>query len=140
MSVMRNLLWVDCSAAALAGVTVLTLSGWLNGLYLLPRGLLLFTGAVNVLYAAYSFSLTIRTERPRSRINLLVFANLAWSVVCMGLAAAFADSATLFGVGHLVGEAAFVGGLAGLEWRWRESLTTVQREVGNEVPDPGVWR
>jgi hypothetical protein len=121
---MRNLLWVDCTAGALAGVAVLMLSGWLGGLYALPRGLLLFTGAVNVLYASYSFTLAIRSTRPKSLILLLVFANLAWAVVCLGLAVVFAGSATLFGVGHLVGEAVFVGGLAGLEWRWRERLLT----------------
>lgn len=121
---MRNLLWVDCTAAALAGVAVLTLGGWLSGLYALPRGLLLFTGAVNVLYASYSFALATRSERPRSMINLLVFANLTWTMVCLGLAVAFAGAATLFGTGHLVGEAAFVGGLAGLEWRWRDQLLT----------------
>lgn len=37
----------------------------------------------------------------------------------------FAGSASPFGLGHLVGEAIFVGGLAGLvEWRWREQLLT----------------
>lgn len=121
---MRNLLWVDCIAGALAGAAVLMLSGWLGSLYALPRGLLLFTGAVNVLYACYSFTLATRSQRPRPLILLLVFANLAWAVVCLGLAVAFAGSATLFGVGHLVGEAVFVGGLAGLEWRWRERLLT----------------
>ncbi len=121
---MKNLLWVDCIAAALAGVTVLLLSGWLSSLHALPRGLLLFIGAVNLLYASYSFSLAARSRRPRSWINLLVFANLAWTVVCLGLAVVFAGSATPFGIGHLVGEAIFVGGLASLEWRWREQLLT----------------
>lgn len=119
------LLWIDCAAAALAGVTVLMLSGWLSSLSALPRGLLLFMGAVNMLYASYSFALATRSRRPRLLINLLVFANLAWSVVCLGLALAFAGSVTSFGLGHLVGEAVFVGGLAGLEWRWRNQLLTV---------------
>lgn len=118
----RNLLWVDCSAGALAGVAMLTFSEWLGNVYALPRGLLLLMGVVNVLYASYSFALATRRRRPRALINLLVFANLAWAVVCLGLAVAFAGSAMLFGLGHLVGEAVFVGGLAGLEWRWREQL------------------
>lgn len=123
---MKNLLWVDCSAAALAGVAVLTLSGWLSSLYALPRGLLLLMGAVNVLYASYSFTLAARSRRPRSWINLLVFANLAWALVCLGLAWVFAGSATLFGIGHLAGEAAFVGGLGSLEWRWRQQLLAAE--------------
>jgi hypothetical protein len=124
MRVIKNLLWVDCCAAALAGVTVLLFSGWLSGLHALPRGLLLFTGAVNLLYACYSFALATRSNRPRLFINLLVFANLAWAVVCFGLAIGFGGSATFFGVGHLIGEAVFVGGLASLEWRWRDQLIT----------------
>lgn len=121
---MRNLLWVDCTAGALAGAAVLVLSGWLSTLHALPRELLLFTGAVNLLYACYSFSLARRPRRPRALILLLVFANLGWAAVCLGLAATFAGSASAFGMVHLVGEALFVGGLAALEWRWREQLLT----------------
>jgi hypothetical protein len=117
-----NVLWADCTAAALAGVAVLALSGWLAELHALPQELLLFIGAVNLAYACYSFSLAIRSRRPKWSIHLLVFANVCWTVVCLALAVVFAGSATVFGLGHLVGEAAFVGGLAGLEWRWREGL------------------
>lgn len=123
---MRNLLWVDCIAGALAGVVVLALSGWLSGVHGLPRELLLFNGAVNLLYASYSFSLARRQTRPRSLIGLLAFANLAWAVVCLWLAGRFAGSATVFGIGHLLGEAIFVGGLGALEWRWRERLLVRQ--------------
>jgi hypothetical protein len=121
---MKNLLWADCIAGALAGVMVLMLSGWLSGLHGLPRELLLVNGAVNLLYASYSFSLARRLHRPRALINLLVFANLAWAVACLGLVGVFVGPATVFGIGHLVFEALFVGGLAGLEWRWRDQLLT----------------
>lgn len=118
----KNLLWIDCIAGALAGVLVLMFSGWLSSLHALPRELLLLNGAVNLLYASYSFSLAVRATRPRSLIKVLVFANLSWALVCLCLAAVFAGSAAVFGIGHLVGEAIFVGGLAGLEWRWRDQL------------------
>ncbi len=124
MYILRRLLWVDCTAGALAGVAVITLSGWLSQLHALPRGLLLFTGAVNLVYASYSFSLVVRTERPKYLIYLLVFANLTWAVICLSLAVIFLESVTLFGIGHLVGEAVFVGGLATLEWSQREQLLT----------------
>ncbi len=55
---------------------------------------------------------------------MLVAANLLWSVVCIILALTYEDTATLLGLAHLLGEALFVGGLAGLEWRWRELLLT----------------
>ena len=51
-------------------------------------------------------------------------ANLTWAVVCLGLAAAFSASATGFGLGHLVAEAVFVGGLGALEWNQRDQLLT----------------
>lgn len=121
---MRRLLWVDCSAGAIVGVTVLLLSEWLSALYGLPRGLLLVTGAANLLYASYSFSLARQPVRPMRWIVLLVAANAAWAVVCIVLAVVYGPAATVFGVGHLVGEGLFVGGLAALEWRHREQLRT----------------
>ena len=127
MDLRRKLLWVDCSAAALAGVTVLALSGWLSRWHALPRWLLVVSGVVNLMYGSYSFSLALRARRPRHLINLLVLANLSWAVVCLWWAVVFSESATLFGLGHLVGEAIFVGALAGLEWRYREWLLTAAR-------------
>lgn len=121
---MKNLLWIDCIAGALAGAAVLILSGWLSGVHALPRELLLINGAANLLYASYSFSLARRRRRPRALIHLLVIANFAWALVCLGLAGAFAGSVSVFGMAHLVGEAVFVGGLAALEWRWREQLVS----------------
>jgi hypothetical protein len=119
---MKNLLWVDCVAGALAGVLVLMFSKWLSGLHALPRELLLLNGAVNLLYASFSFSLAVRARRPRLLIKVLVFVNLSWAVVCLWLVTVFAGSASVVGIGHLVGEAIFVGGLAGLQWRWRDQL------------------
>lgn len=124
MYVLKKLLWVDCVAAALAGAAVLPLSGWLSHVYALPRGLLLLIGAVNLAYASYSFSLAVRARRPRRLINLLVLANLAWAAACLRWAVVFSGSATAFGIGHLIGEAIFVGGLASLEWSRREQLLT----------------
>ena len=122
MVLLRKLLWVDCIAAGLAGVILLMLSGWLSNVYALPRGLLVFNGVVNLLYASYSFTLARQTRRSRYLIYLLVFANLTWSAACVAMAWVFSGTATLFGLGHLVGEAIFVGGLAMLEWSQRDQL------------------
>jgi len=119
----RNVLWIDCTAAALAGVAVLLLRDWLCALQALPPALLLFIGIVNILYACYSFTLATGVYRSQSLIVLLVAGNLAWAVVCIGLAIHFLQSATLWGIAHLFGEAAFVGSLAAVEWRWRTDLT-----------------
>jgi hypothetical protein len=125
---------VDCIGAALVGVAVIALSGGLSRLEGLPREVLLFTGVVNLLYGAYSFSLAIRAERPRWRIKLLVAANLAWAPVCAGLLIAFSATATPFAYLHLGGEAIYVGGLAVVEWRYRELLRTAYPFKDPEPP------
>lgn len=126
MYILRKLLWVDCTAGALVGVGVITFSGWLSRIEGLPRDVLLFTGVVNLLYAAYSFSLAVRADRPMPLIKGLVIANLAWVPVCLGLAVVFREQATALGFVHLIGEAVFVGGLAALEWKYRERLRTAR--------------
>lgn len=122
MRLLRDLLWVDCTAGAVAGAAVIALAGWLSRWEGVPCGVLLFTGVVNLLYATCSCSLAVRAVRPLPLIKLLVFANLAWVPVCLGLAVYFRAQATPFGFAHLVGEAAFVGGLAVLEWVHRDRL------------------
>jgi len=119
---MRRLLWIDCIGAAVAGVTVIAVSGWLSRMEGIPQAVLLFTGAVNLLYGAFSFSLAVRAERPLVLIRLLVAANLTWSLVCLGLLVRFAESATPIAFVHFVGEAVYVGGLGVLEWRNRDLL------------------
>jgi hypothetical protein len=106
-----------------AGAAVIAVSGGLSRLGGLPQELLVGTGAVNPLYASYSFSLARRAERPMRRIKLLVGANLAWAPLCLVLVAAFSAAATPFAYVYFVGEAAYVGTLA-LEWRYREGLRT----------------
>lgn len=120
----QNLLWIDCTAAAIAGMAVLALSQWLSELQGLPRGLLIGIGIVNLLYGSCSFSLAIRARRPLGLIKALVVANGFWACVCLGLGLYFAATATGWGLVQLFGEAAFVGGLACLEWKWRHRLLT----------------
>lgn len=103
---------------------MILLSAPLSSLEGLPRGLLLFTGVVNLLYGSYSFSLAIRPHRPERLIKLLVIANLAWVPVCFSLAVVHSATATPFGYTHLVGEGVFVGLLAMLEWQNRSLLLT----------------
>ncbi len=124
MDIRRKLLWVDGLAALLAGGVVLMTSGWLSQWYRLPQQLLLVIGMVNLMYASYSISLAARSVRPIPLILLLVLANLAWAMVCLILTFNHHETATLYGLAHLVGEALFVSCLAALEWRWRELLRT----------------
>lgn len=122
MRLLRQILWVDSGAALSAGIIVAALSGWLSELYALPRGLLLGMAVVNLAYGSYSGSLAVRARRPRALIVLLVVANATWAVLCGLGAVALSDTASGFGMAHLIGEGLFVGGLAVLEWRERERL------------------
>ena len=124
MRPLRQLLWIDCGAALLAGVTVLSLSAWLGRLYALPQGLLVAMGVANLAYGAFSFSLARRARRPRSLIVALVAANASWAALCGLAAVRLAGVASSFGLAHLIGEGLFVGGLAALEWHRRAHLLT----------------
>lgn len=119
---MRRLLWIDSSAGLLAGATVLALSGWLSDLYALPRTLLVTMGIANLAYGTYSGTLARRARRPYAMLVALIVANAAWAVLCALAAVRFRATASVFGLTHLIGESVFVGGLAALEWRARETL------------------
>lgn len=101
---------------------MLVLSGWLSALYRLPRPLLVAMGVANLAYGTYSGLLARRARRPYALVVGLAAANAAWALACAALAVRFAGTASALGLAHLVGEGAFVGGLAALEWRARRAL------------------
>lgn len=119
-----NLIWVDGLAGFLVGVAMFALSHWLAPLYDLPLSLLYFMGGANLMYGTYSLTLAPRSQRPRALIHLLIVANLGWGMLCFVLAARYWSSASWLGLAHLIGEGLIVGGLACVEWRWREHLYT----------------
>ena len=129
MVLLRNLLWVDCGAAFLAGAAVLALSGWLSSLYALPQAFVIGLGVVNLVYGTFSCALALRAQRPKALIVLLVVANATWAVLCGAAAVVLAGTASAFGLAHLIVEGVFVGVLAGLEWRQREQLRFAASEA-----------
>jgi hypothetical protein len=112
---LRSLLWFDCSAAGVVGVTMLAVSGLLAPLFGMPRAVLVATALANLIYGGFSYSLARMAEPPRGRVRALVVANFAWTVVCVVLAAVFAGPGSWLGVAYVLAEGAFVGGLAALE-------------------------
>ena len=117
-----HLLWIDSGAALTAGIVVIGLSGWLSAIYELPRPLLVMMGVANLAYGTYSGLLARQTRRRYGSLVLLVVANAAWAAACGLAAASLADTLSVFGLAHFVGEGTFVGTLAALEWRARERL------------------
>ncbi|MDC0721061.1 hypothetical protein [Nannocystis bainbridge] len=128
----RAILWLDGSAACIAGLVVLALRGPLAQLHAFSPALVGFIGAVNLAYACYSGSLAVRASRGRTpsrrAIDLLVAANAAWVVACAAILATTAGTASIFGVVHVGFEALFVGSLAVVEFR----------EVRPFAREPGV--
>ncbi len=114
---LRSLLWFDCSAAAVAGLAMLALSGVLAPVFGYPRALIVTTAIVNLMYGACSYSLARQPQAPRHHVRVLVVANFAWTVVCLGVAALTAGPGRWLGAGYLIAEGAFVGVLAALETR-----------------------
>jgi hypothetical protein len=122
MDIRQNILLVDGLAASCAGVVVISSTNWLQSLYQLPEQLLVSMALVNLSYAVYSLTLSTIKSRPMIAIIVLVVANSLWVIHCLRLSFHYADSASLFGLLHLVGEAFFVGTLAYFEWKWRGRL------------------
>lgn len=114
---LRRLLWVDCLAGLLVGLTVLLFRSQLAEWFAISRVVLLVFAVANLTYATYSLSLAVQASPPAKSVRVLVVANAAWAVVCAACAIALFASATIYGIGYLVAEGVFVGGLACLEWR-----------------------
>ncbi|MCY6413656.1 hypothetical protein QTA56_16210 [Acinetobacter sp. VNH17] len=124
MNIIKNILWVDCGAAAFVGVVVLLAAQWLSSLYHLPKKVVIFIGCVNLLYACYSFLLVNYKRRSIILVNILVVANSIWVLICLILLWMFKEKVTIFAIMHILGEAIFVGVLARLEYLWRVQLSS----------------
>lgn len=105
MKIAKNLLWIDCTAAAVAGILVISLSGWLSDLYLAAQSFLWCIGVVNLLYACYAFTLATRKKRKEPLIKVLIGANGIWALICIALAIQFSGTMSWLGSAHLVVEA-----------------------------------
>ena len=112
---LRSLLWFDCVAAGVVGVATLALSGLLAPLFGIPRAVLVATALANLAYGTCSYSLARQPEAPRRHVRALVVANVAWTGVCVGLAASLAGPGSWLGASYLLAEALFVGALAAAE-------------------------
>lgn len=117
----RKILWVDGLAGGVVGILMLLLREPLTKLYELPLTLVTFIAAANLTYASYSLTLArravINKTPSRRAIDVLVFANLLWAVVCVGMILAIHRQASLFGLAHIALEGMFVAALAVTEHR-----------------------
>jgi hypothetical protein len=113
----RALITTDWIAGATAGGLMLALHPWLSRWYALPQTLLLFIAAANLGYAMVSFTIARRARGAHvPGLRLMAAANVAWGVVCVALGIRWFDSASVWGLAQLFGEAVLVGGLGVVEW------------------------
>jgi hypothetical protein len=124
---LRSLLWFDCIAGGIVGVTMLAVSGWLAPVFGMPRTVLLATAVANLAYGSFSFSLARMGEAPLGRVRFLVVANGAWSVVCLVLAVSFAAPGSWLGAAYILAEGVFVVGLAAVEARALQAVASEAR-------------
>lgn len=117
----RLILWSDGIAGGLVGALMLVLRAWLVDFYGLTPALITLIATANLAYASYSLSLaalsSLNRRPPRPAIDLLVTANAAWGLVCLGLIALHANQAGALGLLHIALEGVFVTWLAVIEYR-----------------------
>jgi hypothetical protein len=119
---MRHLPWIDGAAGLIVGIAILALRGVLVDFYGLSPAMLTFIGCANVAYSLIGFTLGPRRPRPGWHLQLLVIANLAWGTVCIGILLRVHETATPFGLAHVIAEALFVPMLGVIEWRHRAEI------------------
>lgn len=116
-----QLLALDSIGGLIAGTLTLLAAPLLTTWYAWPEGLALVVGWANLGYGCYSGCLALFFRRePRLHswaITLLILANAGWALHCFTRAWLLQNSASYLGLGHLILEGLWVGGLAYLEAR-----------------------
>jgi hypothetical protein len=128
---LARLLWLDCTAGLLAGVSLFVLAPPMERLLGLPLWVTRINATANLVYGAYSLSLATRARPPLAAVGWLTRANLAWAALCATAAAGFALHGAGWAAGYLFSEGVFVGGLALVEQR---TLAAARNELHCERP------
>jgi hypothetical protein len=117
----RLLLTFDSLPALSAGCLTLLFSSFLAPLYGWTPEFVRYIALANIAYGCYSgilaLSLRIKGVLPPWTVLLLAAANGLWALQCFAQAWRLRDAASWLGLGHLILEGIFVGGLAFLEAR-----------------------
>ena len=114
---LRTLLWIDTTAAALAGMGTLLLRHILSDLFQLPVDVLTAQAVITLLYSLYSFALARQKGFSKRKIKVLALGNITYSFSALGLIVMYASSLTPIGIAYLFGEFLFVCGLGLVEIR-----------------------
>lgn len=114
---LRKLLWIDGTAALLAGTILLIFNSRLATLFNLPENLIVAQGVTNFIYCSYSLSLARHTVNSKRSVSILAVANASYALLALCLLVYFFQTASIYGILYLLAEVLFIGLLAVLEWR-----------------------
>nr|WP_295873525.1 hypothetical protein [uncultured Chitinophaga sp.] len=116
-ALLKKILWADFALGS--GTAVIGLAAYpvLAPFLGLPVSLVVLVSAVTLLYALVALWLATRRSPAVGRVRLLMYANVFWTLVSIGLVIGYITGATVFGAVFLVLQVVVVGGLALLESR-----------------------
>jgi hypothetical protein len=113
---LKTALAADAAVSGAAAVLQLAAADWLVGTLMLPRPLLVETGAFLVAYTILLVVLARSARLPAAVVATIVLGNVAWAVACVALVAAGAFPLTGLGVAFLIVQALAVLVFAALEY------------------------
>lgn len=113
---LRNLLLADAASCVGCGVLQVAATGPASYAMGLAPSLLTGSGVFLLVYACVVAFIATREPIPRTLLWLLVFGNLGWAVLCVGLLLSGAVQATALGTAYVILQAVTVTVLADLQW------------------------
>jgi hypothetical protein len=115
-NVLRYVLWADAISCLACGILQVTLTDFLDLHFGLPHALLTGTGFFLLLYGAIVAFLAARPRVSRAIVALLIFGNIAWAVLAIGILLEGDTGITLLGKSYIVAQSVAVLVLAQLQY------------------------
>ena len=113
---LRTALTADAVVSGGVAALQLTAASWLSELLMLPRTLLVESGAFLVAYTVLLVALARSARVPSAVVGIIVLGNIAWAVGCLGLLAMDAPAPSRLGVAFVLVQALAVLLFAALEY------------------------
>jgi hypothetical protein len=114
---LKTALVADAVVTGAAAVLQLTAASWLSELLVLPRALLIESGAFLVAYTALLIVLARSARVPSAIIAIIILGNVGWAVGCAALLITDTLSPSGLGVAFVIMQAAAVLVFATLEYQ-----------------------
>ena len=122
-SSLRSVLALDAATCAVMGVLLVSASGLIFGITLIPAPLLFWAGLVLLPIAAFMAFFARAATVPSWAVQVIVLGNVLWVLGSVALPGLGLISPNAFGWLFLLAQAAVVAVFAGLEWSARPRLT-----------------